>query len=299
MGIWGPGLYQNDIAEDVRFYYRDQLHRGKDSLQITQELLESYKDAIADTDDNPNFWFALADVQWDMGRLLPAVKEQALACLESGSGLSEWEESSKKQFEKRRLVLDKLFQKLNSPQPPEKKVSQYRLYQCPWENGNVYALPLESTQAETLGLCGRYILLEKAGEREYHPGHRIPVMYVKITDGSDFPNSLESYNKLKYIKITSEWIDTSFLRIPDITDQSISASMIRSIDENGFLTIYRISLIATSVRSIPKNLVYVGNFAGAEHPSYEYIPPWDVNIPAYLWNDVENRILMKYTIGNG
>ena len=96
MGIWGPGLYQNDIAEDVRFYYRDQLHRGKDSLQITQELLESYKDAIADTDDNPNFWFALADVQWDMGRLLPAVKEQALACLESGSGLSEWEESSKK-----------------------------------------------------------------------------------------------------------------------------------------------------------------------------------------------------------
>lgn len=294
MGVWGPGLYQNDTAEDVKFDYRDLLRRGKDSAQITQELLESYKDALSDADDKLNFWFALADVQWDMGRLLPAVKDQALAFLESGSGLPGWEGFPKKQLEKRKAVLDRLLQKLNSPQPPKKKVSQYRLYQCPWKNGDVYALPLESTQAETLGLSGCYMLLEKVGEMEYHPGHRIPVMYVKITDGSDFPNSLESYNKLKYIKISSRWIDTSFLRIPDITDQSISASMIRSIDENGFQTTYRISLIATSARSIPKNIVYIGNFTGAEHPSNEYIPPWDANVPAYLWNDLENKILMKY-----
>ena len=29
MGAWGPRLYQNDIAEEVRDYYKDQLHRGK------------------------------------------------------------------------------------------------------------------------------------------------------------------------------------------------------------------------------------------------------------------------------
>ena len=27
MGIWGPKLYQSDIAEEVRDYYRDQLRR--------------------------------------------------------------------------------------------------------------------------------------------------------------------------------------------------------------------------------------------------------------------------------
>lgn len=25
MGVWGPNLYQNDIAIDVRDYYKDQL----------------------------------------------------------------------------------------------------------------------------------------------------------------------------------------------------------------------------------------------------------------------------------
>lgn len=294
MGVWGPGLYQNDISEDVKKFFRDQLHRGKNSSQITQELVDSYKDALADSDDRPNFWFALADAQWDMGRLLPSVKEQALACLEDGGGLLGWEASPKKQLEKRKMVLEKLRQKLNSPQPSEKKVSQYRLYRCPWKNGDVYALPLESSQAQTLGLSGSYLMLEKAGEREYHPGHLIPVMYAKISEGRNFPNSLEAYNKLKYIKISSRWIDTRFLRIPDVTDQSFSAKMINSIDENGYQTTYRISLIATSARSAPRNLIYLGNFAGAEHPSKEYIPPWDVNIPSYFWKEVEEKILMCY-----
>lgn len=29
MGAWGPGLYSDDVTEDVRGIYVDKLHRGK------------------------------------------------------------------------------------------------------------------------------------------------------------------------------------------------------------------------------------------------------------------------------
>ena len=29
MGAWGPQLYQDDVAQEVRDYYKDQLHQGK------------------------------------------------------------------------------------------------------------------------------------------------------------------------------------------------------------------------------------------------------------------------------
>ena len=78
MGAWGPKLYQDDVAEDVRDYYKDQLKRGKTNEEVTNELIEDNYDIIQDEDEAPVFWFALADTQWNLGRLLPSVKEKAL-----------------------------------------------------------------------------------------------------------------------------------------------------------------------------------------------------------------------------
>lgn len=295
MSIWGPGLYQNDVSDDVKSYFRDQLHRGKNSEQITQELMESFRDALDDVDDRANFWLALSDVQWDMGRLLPEVKAKALGCLADESALLPWKECSKKDIAKRREVLHKLSEKLNTPQPPEKKVSQYRLYQCPWKEGDVFALPLESEQAQALGIMDGWILLEKAGEKTWHPGHRIPVMYAKLYVGHTFPATLEEYDHLEYIKRSSHWYDLSKFPVPDPADTSNFANMIRSIDENGYLTEYRFGMITTSKRLIPKNLIYVGNFAGAKHPIKEFVSFYDVEIHAYPWKNLEIKLLLCYS----
>ena len=37
MGIWGPKLYQDDFAEEIRDNYKEQLKRGKTGEQITKE----------------------------------------------------------------------------------------------------------------------------------------------------------------------------------------------------------------------------------------------------------------------
>lgn len=48
MGTWGPKLYQDDLAEDIRDYYKEQLHRGKKGIEITKELLIQYQMEIND-----------------------------------------------------------------------------------------------------------------------------------------------------------------------------------------------------------------------------------------------------------
>ena len=257
--------------------------------------MKSFQEELKDPDDGPNFWMALADVQWDMGRLLPEVREKALACLSDGSALLPWEEASKKDRAKRKQVLEKLAEKLNTSQPPEKKVSQYRLYQCPWKVGDVFALPLESDQAQTLGLTEGWILLEKAGEVGWHPGHRIPAMYAKLLVGPTFPGTLEEYECIKYVKLSSHWYDLSIHHISDPLDRSNYANRIRSIDENGYLTTYRFGIITTSKRSIPKNLIYVGNFAGAQHPAKDYVSQWDEEIETYFWKDLVEELLWCYS----
>ena len=48
MVFWGPKLYQDDVTEDVRDYYKDQLKRGKTNEKVTKELIEDNEDIISD-----------------------------------------------------------------------------------------------------------------------------------------------------------------------------------------------------------------------------------------------------------
>ena len=69
MGAWGPGLYSDDVTEDVRGIYVDKLHRGKNGEQASKEMIAEFEWACSDEDDAPVFWFAMADMQWNYGRL--------------------------------------------------------------------------------------------------------------------------------------------------------------------------------------------------------------------------------------
>ena len=42
MGAWGPGLYSDDVTEDVRGIYVDKLHRGKNGEQASKEMIAEF-----------------------------------------------------------------------------------------------------------------------------------------------------------------------------------------------------------------------------------------------------------------
>lgn len=124
MGAWGTGLYSNDIAEDIREDCRDvfSVKTPEEGLRILEEdyLKEIQED---DYDELADFWYAVADYQWNKGILTERAKKKALELLGRGAGLDLWiEEGNKSDIKKRKEVLEKLKEKLNSPQPPKKKI---------------------------------------------------------------------------------------------------------------------------------------------------------------------------------
>ena len=78
--------------------------------------LHQNQSLISDPDDAPSFWFALADTQWDLGRLENCVKEQALYHIDAGHNLRRWEVENPKWAQTRADILLALKQKLLSEQ---------------------------------------------------------------------------------------------------------------------------------------------------------------------------------------
>lgn len=298
MSVWGPKLYQNDLSLDVRDSYKDLLRKGLQGEVITKILLERYSEAISDVDDAPFFWFALADTQWDLGRLEDLVKEKALYYIESGYDISRWEIENPKQVKDRIKVVTSLKNKLNTVQPPEKKVCLYKLYRCEWEIGDVYAYPLNSDYAKEKELNGRYLLFHKIGETIYHPGHTIPIVRIKITTDAHLPLNESEINKLEYVQTSVTKYEERFLPFDgtrSIEEQIAEKSNIRyECDEYGYLPHYKVKLINTSKRAIPKNLIYIGNFLEITPPKIEFTPHNDFNIPGFMWKYFEKSIIDRY-----
>lgn len=269
MGTWGPGLYQNDVSEDIKGDFIDKCKRGHTIEEATEIFIKEYARELEDDDDAPNFWFALADIQWKYGKLLPKVKENALCYIEHELKNGTYDEFDKREAKKRKKVLEDLREKLNSPMPPEKKISQYRFYQCEWKIGDVYAYPLDVEIWKDTRFYGDYLIMQKIGERTWWPGHTIPVVRMKITENKQLPQNLDEMEALRYIRFvkghTLEKEEMEALKdyMHFEEERICNGKYIFSKDT------YMIALGSTSKRIIPKKLIFLGNYAIFQEPDYE------------------------------
>lgn len=253
MGAWGVKIYQDDVACDVKEEYVEALKKGISNEEITEKLIEEYT-SYEDEEEEAIFWIALSDIQWKYGRLKEEVKVNALRVIESGIDLRKWEEDSKL-LEKRKQVLLELKEKLNNPQPPEKKVKGYGAsYKCEWKIGDVFAYPLKSEEAKSLGFEGQYLIIIKTGETGWYPEHIIPVVKVKITKNGKIPETIEEINELEFIQSSVYTYYDNF----SVNFEEFSLPK----DEYGITPIYNILLLVKSKRVIPKQLIFIGNFDG-------------------------------------
>lgn len=118
MGASGVGLFHDDVAVDVRRHYLDLLASGASDADAFRTMLLEWKESIADVDDGPVFWVALASTQWEYGRLHPRAKTAALKVIEQGQGSDRWAEAGL--VRKRQAVLARLQEKLLSPLPKKR-----------------------------------------------------------------------------------------------------------------------------------------------------------------------------------
>lgn len=210
MGAWGTGIYQDDVTCDVKDDYLNFLRVGMTNEEATEEVIEYNMDLIEDEDDEPLFWFALADTQWKYGRLLDEVKKEALKHIELGNNLLRWKEENPKQYSKRKKVLEELKQKLESPQPPEKKVSKLRFSRSKWNVGDVLLYQIKNNEAlKDNKWYGKYVLfrvveITRTGvgslpQDEYYDEQSVLTLYNWV---GDEPFDI---NKIDQLEFVSSW----------------------------------------------------------------------------------------------
>ena len=136
MGTWGPGLFSDDLAADVRDDYRSQLEKGLDGAAAAERVMEAFASSQTNSDEASTFWLALAATQWRYGRLQDDVKARALQFIEDGSDAARFSENAKL-FRERRRVLEKVKAQLTGPQRKEVRVKPRVPVICPWEAGEV------------------------------------------------------------------------------------------------------------------------------------------------------------------
>lgn len=222
MGAWGTGLYSDDTACDVRDNYKDILGDGIVEPEATSRLLEQWVGELSDPDTGPVIWLSLADTQWKLGRLQDYVKEKAFLVIEDGSDLSRWKSDSTS-ISKRKQVLKKLKQKLNSPQPASKKVEKRFVELISWELGEVYSYKL---------LSGKYALFHVIGFHEDYGGRR-PVCDVLDWTGTNVPSKWR-IKKLRFLYANEPL-------------QHLSTFLVGSLRENDFPD-DRLNLVAKRIR---------------------------------------------------
>ena len=129
MGAWGPAIFSDDLAADVRVDGFESCLQGPGPTtdeEATRRVIDSYRDL--DEEEEPTLWLALAATQSSLGRLDEEVKRRALSVIDDGRGLEPWGEAGLKDLEKRKTALAKLRDQLVGPQPPRKTLRR------PWRH---------------------------------------------------------------------------------------------------------------------------------------------------------------------
>lgn len=154
MGAWNAKIFGDDVALDIRAAFLDRLASGEDVEQATRLISEEFGEQLADSDDGPVGWLALAAAQWEYGCLQADTKARALAIIEDQHALSRWTGAERTKREKELATLAK---KLLSRQPAKKRPRRRRVIEVPR-----HALPgpdgLAVATASEIGACGQVMV---------------------------------------------------------------------------------------------------------------------------------------------
>jgi hypothetical protein len=140
VGVWGAGLFSDDLACDIRDHYRELLEDGVEDDAATRLILEKFRAYFEESEGIAVL--ALAVTQSKVGRLDPHIRDQALKVLDNGADLEVWKRENPKLLPVRRAVLEKARTQLAGPQPLRKRLRPPKRISSGLAAGDVLALAL-------------------------------------------------------------------------------------------------------------------------------------------------------------
>lgn len=225
MGVWGTGLYQDDVTCDVKEEYLNRLRIGMTDEDAIIDLIESNEDF---DDEEGLFYLALADTQWRYGRLTPEIKEKALDYIHSGIDLERWEENHQL-IEKRKKVLKEVEEKLLSEIPPRKNVGKVRFERAKWNEGDIISIRLTNEKLQNSKWYNKEVILEIIGVTRFSIGSLTVDKYYHEYDVAKVcgikDNQLDAQAELPEIILTLSNQEIKKLNIQTIANKNINNNL--------------------------------------------------------------------------
>lgn len=81
---WGPAVFSDDVARDVRDRYREHLEDQMADDEAEATILREFAGHLGDVDDGPVVWLALAATESKLGRISAVVQSKALDIIDRG-----------------------------------------------------------------------------------------------------------------------------------------------------------------------------------------------------------------------
>ena len=113
MGTWGVGLFDNDLAADMRSDWDEALSERESYDEAMKRLTDKYAGRADDSDEGPVYWFAIAALELDArGEVNALSRDRALSAI--ASDLERWRlEGSPEDRQAREQILADFAERLN------------------------------------------------------------------------------------------------------------------------------------------------------------------------------------------
>lgn len=150
MGVWGEGVFQNDVGSDCKSLAIKLLGDGLSGSEVEarmRALLPDYFDRSADLELAKQAVLALSLTLHDHGFLEPSLQMQAMAAIES--------ERMLKISKSRQKHLQKALEKLQSDQPAQKRPKRHVPYIAPFLPGEFLGVPVSASHEGLVYVTGR------------------------------------------------------------------------------------------------------------------------------------------------
>jgi len=163
MGTWGTAISSNDTYADIYNEFFTLYDDGFDVEEISKKLISDNYEILNDTEDSNNFWFALAKAQWDCGQLEKELFERIKTIIETDRDIEVWRslEADEKDIKKRKIILDKFLESLQTEKPKARPRKKKILWQPIFEKGDCLTFVLEN------GNYGGALVIESIKDSEY------------------------------------------------------------------------------------------------------------------------------------
>lgn len=105
MGTWGTGIFEDDLALDVKAFYTDTQKQGMSVAEGTRETQKRFASSLTDPDERSTVLIALAACQKEQGTIDPVVQNNVRAIVENGEAFKRWTDASEEDQATRRQIL--------------------------------------------------------------------------------------------------------------------------------------------------------------------------------------------------